>query len=459
MQSKKLSNLPEPPLLRKLIGPSIILLGLGLGSGELILWPYLVSKYGLGIIWAALIGITLQFFINMEIERYTLIKGESIFVGFAKRFRYAPYWFIFSTFVAWFWPGIIAISAKVFANLIGISNYQPIAICALVLIGIILSFGKSLYKTVERFQKTIISIGVPVIALITLLVARHGDFAALGKGILGIGEGYLFLPKGIDLFVFLGALAYSGAGGNLNLAQSLYIKEKGYGMCKGAVGISSVLYKKSQNISLEGQDFAMDEKNLHRFRRWWRNINLEHLLVFLITGALTILLLALLSYSTVFGSDSSKGVDFIILEASQINTYVLPFFGVLFLFFVSMMLFGTQLTVLDSTSRIISENIAIIENKASIAATYYTIVWLQIITGIIVFISGYKDPITLVVIAAVINAGAMLVHVILTHILNKTALNKELQISSARKIIIFLSIIIFGFLLALSVIDAIVKLK
>ena len=31
----------------KILGPSIILLGLGLGSGEVILWPYLVSNYGL----------------------------------------------------------------------------------------------------------------------------------------------------------------------------------------------------------------------------------------------------------------------------------------------------------------------------------------------------------------------------------------------------------------------------
>src|SRR4030067_1285982 len=85
---------PAPPLL-KLIGPSFIILGMGLGSGELVLWPYLSSNFGLGIIWAAILGITFQFFINMEIERYTLATGESIFVGLARKFgRFAPVWVI-----------------------------------------------------------------------------------------------------------------------------------------------------------------------------------------------------------------------------------------------------------------------------------------------------------------------------------------------------------------------------
>lgn len=453
----KSANLPEPPLFRKIIGPSIILLGLGLGSGELILWPYLVSQYGLGIIWAAVIGITLQFFINMEIERYTLVRGESIFVGFARRFRYAPYWFIFSTFVAWFWPGIIAISAKVFAELVGIENYQLVAIAALILIGVVLSLGKSLYKTVENFQKIVILVGVPIIAVITMLIARHSDFAALSRGLVGMGEGFHFIPRGIDLFVFIGALAYSGAGGNLNLAQSFYIKEKGYGMCKGSVGISSVLYRKAQNISLEGTEFPVTKENLKRFNKWWKNINLEHLLVFLFTGAVTILLLALLSYATVYGGNSGKGVEFIIFEASRIKSVLLPAFGALFLFFVSLMLFGTQLTVLDSTSRIISENIAIIERKTNLSSTYYTIVWLQIITGILVFISGYRDPVTLVVIGAVINAAAMFVHIIMTYILNQSELYKKLRIGSWRKAIIFIAIAVFGVLLTFALYDGILK--
>jgi len=242
-----------PPSFFKLIGPSIILLGLGLGSGELILWPYLVSIYGLGIIWAAVIGITMQFFINMEIERYSLLSGESIFAGFYRLSRKLPIWFIFSTFVAWFWPGIIATSAKIFSHAVGYENYEVIGIVLLLIIGFILTLGPKLYKTVETFQKYLIVIGVPIIAGITFYLTRSSDVAMLGKGLVGIGEGYSFIPSDIALFTFLGALAYSGAGGNLNLSQSFYIKEKGYGMCAGKKGITSVLSGKAQDVEIFGE--------------------------------------------------------------------------------------------------------------------------------------------------------------------------------------------------------------
>ena len=133
-------DLPEPLPLRKLIGPSFIILGVGLGSGELILWPYLSSNFGLGIIWAAVLGITFQFFINMEIERYSLVTGESIFVGLARKFgKFAPIWFILTTLVPWMWPGIIASSATVFAKAAGIPYSGYLGMLLLILIGIFYS--------------------------------------------------------------------------------------------------------------------------------------------------------------------------------------------------------------------------------------------------------------------------------------------------------------------------------
>src|SRR3989304_4788828 len=131
-----IADLPKPPPLKKLIGPSFILLGLGLGSGELILWPYLASNYGFGIIWGAVLGITLQFFLNMEIERYTLVTGESVFVGLTRKFKiFSPVWFILSTLIPWMWPGIIAASATVFAASFGYSYSKYIGIALLLLIG------------------------------------------------------------------------------------------------------------------------------------------------------------------------------------------------------------------------------------------------------------------------------------------------------------------------------------
>jgi hypothetical protein len=39
-------DLPEPVALRRMIGPSIILAGLSVGSGKFVLWPRLTAEFG-----------------------------------------------------------------------------------------------------------------------------------------------------------------------------------------------------------------------------------------------------------------------------------------------------------------------------------------------------------------------------------------------------------------------------
>lgn len=431
-------DLPKALSLKKLLGPSFILLGLGLGSGELILWPYLASNFGLGIMWGALLGITFQFFINMEIERYTLITGESVFVGLARKLRgLAPAWFIFSTLVPWMWPGIIASAATLLAHVFGI-KYSPILpIGLLLLIGIILTLGPVIYKTQEVFQRTLILIGVPFIFILVLLFAKVPDWQNLAVGLIGKGDGFWFLPAGISLATFLGAFAYAGAGGNLNLAQSFYIKEKGYGMGKFSGRITSILTGKKEKVTLEGTTFECTPKNLKRFRLWWKRINIEHALVFWATGAFTMIILSLLAYSTVFGSlDSTVGIGFVISEAKVIAGKTFPFLGTIFLLVAASMLFSTQFSVFDATSRIMSENLVILSPKKfkikKLPIFFYIFLWLQIIAGIVIFSLGFTQPLTLIVIGAALNAMAMFFYTGLVLWLNLTNLDKQLRPSFLR---------------------------
>ncbi len=441
--------LPKSPPFKKLIGPSFIILALGLGSGEVILWPYLSANYGLGIIWAALLGLSFQFFMNMEIERYALAHGESVFVGLARKFRFIPIWFLISTFIPWMWPGIIAASATFLGTILGLENTHYLAIILLLIIGAILSLGPILYKTVERFQKTIISIGVPVIFLLSILLAKQNDWTALFKGTVGIGEGFMFLPEGIAIASFLAALAYAGAGGNLNLAQSFYIKEKGYGMGKYAGKITSLLTGKAENVSITGSKFLPTDENVFIFKKWWKNINLEHFIVFWLTGSITILLLSLLSYSSIFGqSGNEQGVIFVIKEAKHIGQMIFPFVGTLFLIIVSLTLFGTQLGVFDATSRILSENVILSSfgklKEKNIRLFYYLVLWLQILAGILIMLLGFTEPLQLVIIAAVLNAVAMFVHTGLTLYLNLSSLDKKIRPSFLRIGIMLLAFLFYG---------------
>ncbi len=449
-----MKSLPRPPKLSQVLGPSFILLGLALGSGELILWPYLAANYGLGLIWGALLGITFQFFLNLAIMRYTLVWGESIFVGFWRLWRWWPLWFILSTFVPWSLPGFSSASTEIFCRLAGgctDSVKLGLALATLILTGLILSLGRTLYQTMELIQRTIIIIGIPLILGLVFSLTRYSDWVDLAWGLVGRGDHWWFFPAGVSLASFLGAFAYSGAGGNLNLAQSYYVKEKGLAMGRYGAKISSLIRAKPGPVKLKGETFPLTRSNLARFRRWWRLVVIEHGLVFWFLGLMTIILLSLLAQSLVFGQASQQGIEFLFQEAQAIairSTH--GWLGRLFLLLAGLMLYSTQLGVLESSSRIISENLVLLrvgsdqkEVKANLSLWFYAALWGQITLGAIILLFGLTEPRFLLTLAAVLNALAMTLLFPLVIVLNRRRLAPPLRPSLGAQLILVGALIFF----------------
>ena len=146
----------------------------------------------------------------------------------------------------------------------------------------------------------------------------------LFKGLISLGN----IPKGLPFASFLAAFAFAGAGGNLNLAQSFYVKEKGYGMGKYGGKITSILTGSVQDLKLAGSKFTITNESLSNFKAWWKVVNLEHFLVFWIGGIVSICMLSLLAYSTVYGKVGlPTGVEFIIFESAEIAKILGPIVG------------------------------------------------------------------------------------------------------------------------------------
>src|SRR5215207_10174397 len=145
-------ELPEPARLRKLIGPSVILVGVGVASGEYILFPYIASKAGLAFLWAAVIGVAMQFFINMEIERYTLATGQTAITGFSRLWKPWGLILVLLALLATSWPGWATSAATVATFAFGGGDATVIAVVALVAIGITLTASPVVYRTVERLE-------------------------------------------------------------------------------------------------------------------------------------------------------------------------------------------------------------------------------------------------------------------------------------------------------------------
>lgn len=198
-------------------------------------------------------------------------------------------------------------------------------------------------------------------------------------------------------------------------------------------------------MQITGSKFEKNEKEVKRFKNWWRLINLEHGIVFWFLGTLTIVLLSVLAYSTVFGSGVTNDINFIFTESGVLG----PILGRAFLVVSGLMLFSTQLGVLDTTSRILTENLTLISQKyfpaVSIRRNFYIFLWLQIALSITVISAGFTQPLTLLVLGAILNAVAMFVHIILTLILNLKKLEKEVRPGIVRISAMALAFTFFGF--------------
>lgn len=445
-------SLPTPPSLWKTIGPSFVLLGLALGSGELILWPYLSAQYGLGLIWGALVGITLQFILNTEVMRYTLYWGESVFVGFRRMSILLTIWYIISTFIPWSIPGFSSATTEILLSIFPFLPKSVVAVGLLVLTGLILSSGKSLYQTIERFQKLIIFVGMPFIFVIAFLLAEPIHWQHLAEGLIGKGDGYWFFPAGIAIGSFVGAFAYSGAGGNLNLAQSYYIKEKGLGMGKYMEKISGLFSGTAKPFILEGATFSQTPANIKLWKRWWGLVTLEHGLVFWLLGFVSICVLSVLAHATVYGQEvASGGLAFLYAQSEAIASRTFGAMGTAFLLVSAVTLFSTQVGVMESSARIISENIALLggthRRKINLSLYFYVVLWTQLGLGAVIYLAGIQEPRLLLTLAAIFNAAAMMLSFPIVYFLNKKRIAKPFRAGILRQVLMVIAVVCFAYLL------------
>jgi hypothetical protein len=179
-------DMPEPLPLGKMLGPSVILAGLGVGSGEYILWPFVASNIGLTFMWAAVLGVTLQYFLNMEIERYTLATGETAVVGFARFWKPWGILMCIGAIVPNMFPGWATSGVTIFGYLVGYGEgaVPYITIIALIALGIALTTSPVVYNTMEKaeFFKVGLTFVFLIIAIFSAISAQAVAWGPTSRG-------------------------------------------------------------------------------------------------------------------------------------------------------------------------------------------------------------------------------------------------------------------------------------
>ena len=91
------------------LGPSMIALGVSIGSGEWLLGPLAFGRFGFaGLGWLITLSAVLQTFYNVENARYTLATGEVPIVGFTRTPPGYLAWVpltLLVIYVGWIWGG------------------------------------------------------------------------------------------------------------------------------------------------------------------------------------------------------------------------------------------------------------------------------------------------------------------------------------------------------------------
>jgi Amino acid permease len=438
-----------------LIGPGIIAAGVGLASGEFILFPYIASQVGLVFVWAALVGLATQFVLNMEIERYTLATGETALTGFSRYWRHWGLVFALLTYFANLWPGWASSSATLVTYLFG-GSVAVIAVGMLLVIGLVLTLAPVVYVALERAQM------LKVAAVVLLFVV--GAVFAVGA------EAWSDLPQVVTnpqipaaelgIAVLLGALAFAGAGGGQNLVQSNWIRDKGFGMGSYVPRLVSPITGEPEAAPSTGYVFIPTEQNMARWRGWWRFANIEQLTTFVLITFLTILFTSLLAYATVFGHpDLANNIGFIKTEGQVLAERVGSWFKYFFWFIGAFSLFAASMGIVDYTSRLAADVIKTSYRRdANESRIYAVLVWGLVAVGIVVLLAGFTQPIVLLVISAVVGGFMMFIYSGLLILINRKTLPAPIRVRGWRLAGLVWSIALFGVLSVLTFSDQLSKL-
>jgi hypothetical protein len=410
-------------------------------------------------LWAAFVGVTLQFFINMEIERYTLATGQTAITGFQRLWKPWGLILVLMALFATAWPGWATSAATIATFLFGGGDANVIAIGMLFAIGLTLTASPVVYQTVERLE--FIKVGALLLFIVIAVFAAVSGTAYRDttQTITSFGA----FPGQIELAILVGALAAAGAGGANNLVQSNWIRDKGFGMGRYAPRIVSPITGEEEAApSGQRYSFPDDERNRARWREWWRRSNLEQLVSFALIAALSISVFSLIAYSTVYGDPDlpdSSGFDFIALEADALDAKVGDWFGTMFLAIGTVSLLAAALGIVDYVSRLVADVVRVgytaNSRRWTESRVYFTVVWTMVVFGSLILLAGFDQPLVLVTISTVIGGVIMVVYSCLLVITNRRFLRPELKLRGYRLAIIVFAILLLGVTSTIVAIDQI----
>jgi Mn2+/Fe2+ NRAMP family transporter len=344
-----------PPLPRSfwaLVGPGAVLVGLSIGAGELIIWPRITAQYGAGMVWAALLGVFIQLWLNLEIARYTLATGESPYTGYARLSPVFAWVFLALNVVGWIVPGWArACGGALKALIVGPHGWgSPGAWTAITFVAVaaVLFGPRRVYRSLERTTAALVVLITLGLIAIAATVSSADTWRELARGAVN----FPFKDPAMPIYELFSSIVFAGAGGTANLFYAFYIRDKGWGMGALMPSVVNPLRQREERAVDIGFRINDTAANHGKWQRWYRHLTLDQVFFFWLLNSFTILLFIFGALAVLHPRGIVPDQELLVWDQAAIlaaswgepGRFVFLMVGVA-------CLFSTQLTLVDGVAR------------------------------------------------------------------------------------------------------------
>ena len=441
-------KLPKAPPSIHILGPTVFLVALGVGMGESYMWPRLVLVFGPDIRWLFLIGVTLQAFVLLEMSRYAMATGESIFMGAARIFKPLMWFFFVTAILIYIWPGHLSNGAAAAEEITGIP-WQATAITGLIFVGVLFSLLKVIYDFLEKLLGLLIGTLVVGTAVVASMVGTWEDLAATISGMFAFG----YIPDGANTAtwfpVIVGSIAFAGPSGMQQMWYTLQLRDSGAGMGAHIPRIRGLAHAgEAESMPSRGFMFdTSDPQEMEKWRGWRKWVTFDAMLLFwgitmLVTVSFTVLAMSAArqnpNVATLLQNDQQDAA----LQAMSDSFAAAgsPVLGTVFFGFIALIGLNATLGLFDSFSRGQSDMAYYFvpgAKRFSISHIYFMFLWGVIVFGILILLFGPADgPAAILDTLAFLSAFAMGAYCVVLLAVNNLLLPKPIRPGIGRNLII-----------------------
>ncbi|MBD0324373.1 MAG: Nramp family divalent metal transporter, partial [Aldersonia sp.] len=357
------SRLGPVQIVQFVIGPSLIALGISIGSGEWLLGPQAIGAYGfVGVGWVITVSAILQTFYNVEISRYVLATGEVPIVGWG---RVPPGWkflvpfSLIAFYFAFIFGGWAASAGQgLFALIVGrvhrpdeLEYTRLLAIGLLFVVFLICVFARKISRALELSNWLIVGLLLTVLIAVDIAIVPASMWWEGIRGLLTPAAP----PEGITATTLGGLAGFTALASGLNWYAMAHYRDKGYGMGYRTGFISGLRGRQSTLLDV-GVTFADTPDNAGRWRRWYRLLLVDMWGVFFIGAMIGMLLPTILMAHAVEVSGTRP-------TTANVPTFVASALDAQYgrgLFYVTLLLgvlilFSTQLGIFEAMVRVTTD--------------------------------------------------------------------------------------------------------